>query len=98
MLFAIFTGIILSALPVDTPMAIAALSFLLVGKAFVDIRFDKVPFTDRPSPFLIYCYNLEKRGEQSGHAPFSYVMQLMVFGLLLGGCLIALIRYFTVSA
>ena len=78
MLFAMFAGAVLTVMPIDTPMAIAALSFLLVGKAFVDIRFDKVPFTERPSPFLIYCYNLEKRGEQAGHAVFSYVIQLML--------------------
>ncbi|RPJ47951.1 MAG: hypothetical protein EHM16_04325 [Betaproteobacteria bacterium] len=93
MLFALLFGAILGFTPLPTPVAFGVLAAALVLKAFVDVRFEKLPFFDAPSPFLIYCHNLAERGEETGYAWITYALQLVVFGLIFGGGLLGFARY-----
>lgn len=93
MIFALILGAVLGFTALDTPLAFLVLAVSLVLKAITDIRFEKLPFFDAPSPFLLYCHNLAQRGEETGYAWFSYAMQLFVFGMVFGGGLLAFARY-----
>lgn len=94
MLFALFTGVILGFAPLGILVALPLLAVALAVKGFIDIRYVLSPVIRRPSPFQIYCYNLEQRGEQTRHAHVSYILQLMVFGMLAGGAAMGLVRHF----
>lgn len=93
MLFALLLGAILGFMPLPTWAAFAVLAAALVLKALVDVRFEKLPLFDAPSPFLLYCHNLAERGEETGYAWISYALQLVVFGLIFGGGLLAFARF-----
>jgi len=93
MLFALILGAILGFVPLSTPAAFAVLAVALVLKAFLDVRFEKMPLFNSPSPFLLYCHNLAERGEQTNFAWISYALQLIVFGLIFGGALLAFARF-----
>lgn len=93
MLFALLLGAILGFTSLEVPFAIVILTAALALKAMVDVRFEKIPLIGMPSPFLIYCRNLAAQGEETGHAWFSYAVQLMVFGIVFGGGLFAFARY-----
>lgn len=93
MIFALLLGAILGFTPLEAPAALVVLSAALALKALVDVRFEKLPFIRQPSPFLLYCHNLAERGEPTGHAWFSYALQLMVFGLIFGGGLLVFARF-----
>jgi hypothetical protein len=94
MLFALFAGVVLGFAPLHLFVALPLLAVVLAVKGFIDIRYVLTPVIRRPSPFQIYCYNLEQRGEQTQHAHLSYLLQLMVFGMLAGGMAMALVRQF----
>lgn len=93
MLFALFLGAILGFTPLPVPAAFLVLLTALGLKALVDVRYEKLPFFDSPSPFLLYCHNLAERGEQTGYAWISYTLQLVVFGMIFGGGLLAFARF-----
>ncbi len=93
MLFALFLGAILGFMPIPAPAAFLILTAALGVKALVDVRYEKMPLFDSPSPFLLYCHNLAERGEETGYAWISYTLQLVVFGLIFGGGLLAFARY-----
>lgn len=93
MLFGLLLGAILGFVPLPTPVAFIVLAVALVVKAAVDVRFEKLPLFDSPSPFLLYCHNLAERGEETGYAWISYSMQLVIFGLIFGGGLLAFARF-----
>ncbi len=92
MLFALTLGAVLAFVPLDWPFTLALLAVGLVGKGMVDVRCNTMPLTQKPSPFLHYCKNLMERDEEISHAPFSYILQLVVFGLIAGGGLMMLVR------
>jgi len=52
-----------------------------------------MPLFNSTSPFLMYCHNLAERGEDTGYAWISYALQLIVFGMIFGGALLAFGRY-----
>lgn len=93
MLFALILGAILGFMPLDAYVAFAVLAAVLALKAFIDIRFEKLPYIDQPSPFLLYCHNLDEKGEATGYAWISYAFQLIVFGMIFGGGLLAFGRF-----
>ncbi|MDP1536250.1 MAG: hypothetical protein Q8L95_03605 [Burkholderiales bacterium] len=93
MLFALLLGAILGFTALPTWAAFAVLAVVLVLKALIDVRFEKLPFLDSPSPFLLYCHNLAEKGEETGYAWISYALQLVVFGVIFGGALLAFARY-----
>jgi len=93
MLFALLTGAILGFMPMPAPAAFVALAALLGLKVLIDVRYEKMPFLNSPSPFLMYCHNLAERGEETGYAWISYALQLFVFGMVFGGGLLAFARY-----
>lgn len=93
MLFALLLGAILGFTSLEVPFAIVVLAAALALKVMVDVRFEKIPLVGMPSPFLLYCHNLAERGEETGHAWFSYAVQLMVFGIVFGGGLFAFARW-----
>jgi hypothetical protein len=93
MIFALFLGAILGFTALPLPLAFVVLTVSLALKVMVDIRFEKLLFFNSPSPFLIYCHNLAERGEPTGHAWFSYAVQLIGFGLIFGGGLLAFARW-----
>jgi len=93
MLFALLLGAILGFTSLEIPAAIVVLVAALAMKIIIDVRFEKIPLLGMPSPFLLYCHNLAERGEATGHAWFSYALQLMVFGGIFGGGLFAFARW-----
>ncbi|MGE0560114.1 MAG: hypothetical protein AB7O69_17765 [Burkholderiales bacterium] len=93
MLFALLLGAILGFTSLEVPAALVVLITALCGKVLVDVRFEKMPLFNSPSPFLMYCHNLAERGEETGHAWFSYALQLLVFGGIFGGGLFAFARW-----
>jgi len=93
MLFALILGAILGFVPVGATTAFLVLAASLAVKALVDVRYDKLPYIDQPSPYLLYCHNLVERGESTSFAWLSYVVQLFVFGMIFGGGLLAFARY-----
>jgi hypothetical protein len=92
MLFAIALGAFLGYVALDPLLALAVLAAVLVGKGIFEVRFSHVMVFNRPSPFLHYCKNLMERDEEISHAAFSYLLQLVIFGLLAGGGIYALVR------
>jgi len=97
MLFALILGAILGFVPLETTAAFLVLAVVLALKAFVDVRFEKLPYINQPSPFLLYCHNLAERGESTGFAWISYSLQLIVFGMIFGGGLLAFARFLRTS-
>ncbi len=93
MLFALLLGAVLGFTSLPSWMAFVVLAASLALKALIDVRFEKMPLFNSPSPFLLYCHNLAENNEPTGHAWFSYVLQLMVFGMIFGGGLLAFARY-----
>ncbi len=93
MLFALLTGAVIGFIPLPTSAAFLLLLVLLSLKAMIDVRFEKMPLFNSPSPFLLYCHNLAERGEDTGYAWISYVLQLIVFGMIFGGALLAFGRF-----
>lgn len=93
MIFALLLGAILGFTTLGIPVALLVFTGLLGLKALIDVRYEKMPLFNSPSPFLVYCHNLAARGEKTGHAWFSYVLQLMVFGWVFGGGLFAFARF-----
>lgn len=93
MLFALLLGAALGFVPLDWPWVVMMMFVALAAKAILDILFEKMLLIDRPSPFQIYCHNLEMRGETAAFAWLSYAMQLVAFGMLFGGAAFALVRY-----
>lgn len=93
MFFSLIVGSVLAFLPLSAPNAWVLLAAALAVKVIVDVRYEKTPYLGTPSPFLIYCHNLVDRGESISHAIFSYALQLILFGVLLGGGFFSLLRY-----
>lgn len=93
MLFALILGAVLGFTALSTPAAFVVLAASLAVKALVDVRYEKLPLLNSPSPFLLYCHNLAERGEDTGFAWISYVLQLIVFGMIFGGGLLAFARF-----
>ncbi len=93
MLFALILGAILGFVPLTTPVAFLVLAAALALKAFIDVRYEKLPYINQPSPFLLYCHNLDERGEATGFAWVTYSLQLIVFGMIFGGALLAFGRF-----
>ena len=93
MLFALLAGAILGFMPMSTSAAFLVLLVLLSLKAMIDVRYEKMPLFNSTSPFLMYCHNLAERGEETGYAWISYALQLIAFGMIFGGGLLAFARY-----
>lgn len=93
MIFALIAGLFLGLLPVEWPVALLLLTVAMITKVSIDVRYERMPLLDRPSPFLHYCHNLAARGEDPRHAAFSYTLLLLGFGMLAGGGVIALVRW-----
>jgi len=75
------------------PAAVAVLAICLIGKAVIDIRWNRVPLLGRISPFVVYCQNLSLSGESTDQAHISYTLQLIVFGLALGAAAYSAVRF-----
>lgn len=93
MIFALLLGAILGFTALDTAHAFLVLGASIALKAWIDVRYERMPFINTPSPYLLYCHNLAGSGEKTDHAWISYVLQLLVFGMLFGGGLLAFARY-----
>ncbi len=85
-----FLGFIASQNPV---LALSALAAVLFAKGIFDVRYSHLQLFKRPSPFLHYCKNLMERDEEISHAAFSYLLQLVIFGMLTGGGMYLLVRF-----
>lgn len=94
MVFAAFVGFILGLRSIELPLAIVVLVAALFAKAYVDVRYERVPLFAVVSPYVLYCRNLEHAGERTDFAWISYVMQLFVFGGIAGGVIYAIVMYF----
>lgn len=94
MIFGLIVGTLLGFSRLETPFVILILVAALAAKVFVDVKWEKQPLTGRVSPFVVYWYNLSQAGEPVDHAWISYAMQVLFFGVLLGGVVCALVRWF----
>ncbi len=92
MLFALALGAFLGYLALDPLLALTVLAAALVGKGMFEVRCSHLTVLNRPSPFLHYCKNLMEQDEDISHAGFSYLLQLVIFGMLAGGGIYALVR------
>lgn len=94
MSFVIALGAFLGFITPQNPvLALSVLAAMLVGKGIFDVRYSHVKVFNRPSPFLHYCKNLMERDEEISGAGFSYMLQLVIFGMLAGGGMYALVSY-----
>lgn len=94
MIFAVFIGLLLGLRSVDAGMAVLLLAGALGAKLIVDVKWDRIPFLDMDSPYLVYCHRLRLAGETTRLAWVSYGLQLFVFGGLLGGTTYAVVSMF----
>ena len=79
--------------PHDPLLALSTLAAVLFAKGIFDVRYSHLKLFKQPSPFLHYCKNLMEREEEISHAAFSYLLQMVVFGMLAGGGMYALVRF-----
>ena len=93
MLLVIALGAFLGYLALDPILALPVLAAVLIAKGIFEVRFSHLKVFNRPSPFLHYCQNLMERDEEISHAAFSYLLQLVLFGLLAGSGMYALVRF-----
>ena len=94
MAFVIALGAFLGFIAPQNPvMALSALAAVLIAKAILDVRYSHLQLLKRPSPFLHYCKNLMERDEEISGAGFSYMLQLVIFGMLAGGGMYLLVRF-----
>jgi hypothetical protein len=91
MLLAIALGAFLGYIALDPVTALSILAAVLAVKGVFDVRYSHLQLLKRPSPFLHYCKNLMERDEEIAGAGFSYMLQLLIFGLLAGGGMYALV-------
>lgn len=91
MLFAIALGAFLGFIALEPMLALPVLVAVLIAKGVFEVRFSHLTLLKRPSPFLHYCKNLMERDEEISGAGFSYLLQLVIFGLLAGGGMYALV-------
>lgn len=85
-----FLGFIVPQNPV---LALSVLAAVLVGKGIFDVRYSHLQLFKRPSPFLHYCKNLMERDEEISGAGFTYLLQLVMFGMLTSGGMYLLVRF-----
>ena len=85
-----FLGFIVPHNPV---LVLSVLAVLLLAKGIFDVRYSHLQLFKKPSPFLHYCKNLMERDEDISHAAFSYLLQMLVFGMLAGGGIYALVSF-----
>ena len=85
-----FFGFIVPHNPV---LALSVLAAVLFAKGIFDVRYSHLQLFKKPSPFLHYCKNLMERDEDISHAAFSYLLQLLVFGMLAGGGIYAIVSF-----
>lgn len=94
MSFVIALGAFLGFIAPQNPvLVLSALAVVLLGKGIFDVRYSHRQLFKRPSPFLHYCKNLMERDEEISGAAFSYLLQLVVFGMLAGGGMYMLVRF-----
>ena len=93
MLLAIALGAFLGYIALDPVLALPVLAAVLIAKGIFEVRYSHLKVFNRPSPFLHYCKNLMERDEEISHAAFSYLLQLVIFGLLASGGMYALVRF-----
>lgn len=79
--------------PQDPVLALSVLAAVLVGKGVFDVRYSHRQLFKQPSPFLHYCKNLMERDEEIAGAGFTYMLQLVGFGMLAGGGMYLLVRF-----
>lgn len=84
MIFAFVAGIILGIQHIEPGYAAGVIAAVLGVKTAIDLVWDKVPLLGLISPFVVYRYNLQQKGEPTEHAWVSYLLQMMVFGMALG--------------
>ncbi|HET7597527.1 MAG TPA: hypothetical protein VFK15_11395 [Burkholderiales bacterium] len=92
MIFSALIGAVLGFTGIPAPLALLGLAGALAGKLFVDLRWRKLPLVGSLSPFIVYCHNLQQRGESTEQAHLSYAMQFLFFGGSIGVALFALAR------
>jgi hypothetical protein len=91
MLLALALGAFLGYIALDPILALPILAAALIAKGVFEVRFSHRK--SRSSPFLHYCKNLMERDEDIANAGFSYLLQMVIFGMLAGGGLYALVRF-----
>ncbi len=93
MSFVIALGAFLGFITPNPALALSVLAVVLISKGVFDVRYHRLQLFKRPSPFLHYCKNLMERDEELSGAGLSYILQLVVFGMLAGGGMYALVRF-----
>ncbi|MBY0269361.1 MAG: hypothetical protein K2X06_05790 [Burkholderiales bacterium] len=94
MSFVIALGAFLGFIAPQNPLlALSVLAAVLFAKGIFDVRYSHLQLFKRPSPFLHYCKNLMERDEEISGAGFSYMLQLVIFGMLAGGGMYLLVRF-----
>ncbi len=94
MSFVIALGAFLGFIAPQNPeLALSALAAVLITKGIFDVRYSHLQLLKRPSPFLHYCKNLMERDEEISGAGFSYMLQLVSFGMIAGGGMYLLVRF-----
>jgi hypothetical protein len=93
MSFVIALGAFLGFIAPQNPLLVLlVLAAVLFAKGFFDVRYSHRQLFKKPSPFLHYCKNLMERDEDIAGAGFTYMLQLVVFGMLAGGGMYLLVR------
>lgn len=93
MSFVIALGAFLGFIAPNPVLALSVLAAVLIAKGVFDVRYNRLQLFKRPSPFLLYCKNLMERDEDLSGAGLSYLLQLVIFGMLAGGGMYALVRF-----
>ncbi len=94
MSFVIALGAFLGFIAPQNPvLVLSVLAAVLIGKGMFDVRCSHLQLFKRPSPFLHYCKNLMERDEDLSGAGLSYLLQMVIFGMLAGGGMYLLVRF-----
>ena len=93
MSFVIALGAFLGFIGLEPVRALLAIAVVLVAKGFFDVQYCHLELFKRPSPFLHYCKNLMDRNEDVSGAALTYLLQWVLFGMLVGGGMYALVSY-----
>ena len=84
MLYTLVVGVILAANHVAFPLAVPIILVAVLLKGLAEIALRTSWITGGPSPYALYVENLEKSGS-APQAPWrTYLLQMLVFGALIG--------------
>lgn len=84
MIYSVIVGILLGGSNVKPQIAIPIILLLIALRGLFEIIAKKNPFTGSPSPYVLYLEKLEKNQPAGTYGWKGFLIQVILFGCLLG--------------